>query len=147
MTTHFQFATIELMPYPELGEFVIVGVLAISDKNRMAALTCVAEKDGRLAKFFPEIDPKVFASALETVSTSFRELNKQRGSKEAKELFQTLTSKREGMIRFTPRGAGTAEDLDQWVNDTYERIVLRNQPQPSGQSERGPKPKARAPKS
>ena len=24
MTTNFQFATIELMPYPELGEFVIV---------------------------------------------------------------------------------------------------------------------------
>ena len=131
MTSHFQFATIELMPYPEQGEFVIVGVFAISEKNRMAALTSVAEKNGRLTHFFPEIDPKVFASALETVSTSFRDLSKKRGSKEAKELFQTLTSKREGMIRFTPRGAGTTEDLDQWVNDTYERIVLRKQAQPS----------------
>ena len=146
MTTHFQFATIEPMPYPELGEFVIVGVLAISDKNDMAALTSVAEKNGRLGHFFPEIDPKVFASALETVSTSFRDLSKQRGTKEAKELFQTLTSKREGMIRFTQRGAGTTEDLDQWVNDTYERIVLRKQAQPIGQSERA-QPKAAAPTS
>lgn len=139
MKTAFQYATIELMPYPELGEFVIVGVVVVGMGRLMRFQILDAKKTKRLTQFFPEIERKVFTRTLSDVGDEFRTLEANLnssgdlgfsplldlGGSDGKAIFRVLTSNREGTVRIRARGVVMAENVDSWIRDAFDRFVMR----------------------
>lgn len=139
MKTAFQYATVELMPYPELGEFAIVGVVAVGMERFMRYRLLDAKKTKRLTQFFPEIERKVFAETLLSVGDEFRMLEENLnsgpdmglaplldlGGSDGKAIFRVLTSTREGAVRIRPRGVAMVENVDRWIDDAFDRFVMR----------------------
>lgn len=139
MKTAFQYATIELMPYPELGEFVIVGVVAVGLGRSMHYRILGAKQTKRLTHFFPEIERKVFTQTLSNVADEFRMLEENLnagpdmglaplldlGGSDGKAIFRVLTSAREGTVRIRARGVVMAADVDRWIADAFDRFVRR----------------------
>lgn len=139
MKQPFQYATIELRPYPALGEFVIVGVLAVGAGRSLRFRLLKPAKTTRLTQFFPEIERRVFTETLQRLREEFAMLAEQINGQhdpgftlplelpgsDARGIFRVLTSPKEGMVQIQSRGAGMTEDLDQWVEDSFDRFVLR----------------------
>jgi hypothetical protein len=139
MKTAFQYATVELMPYPELGEFVIVGVVAVGMGRLMRHRLLEAKRTKRLTHFFPEIERKVFTQTLSSVSDELQMLEENLnagpdmgltplldlGGSDGKAIFRVLTSAREGTVRIRARGVVMVENVDRWIDDAFERFVMR----------------------
>lgn len=139
MKTAFQYATVELMPYPDLGEFVIVGVVAIGVGRVMRYRLLEAKRTKRLTHFFPEIERKVFTQTLSSVGDELQMLEDNLnagpdmgltplldlGGSDGKAIFRVLTSAREGAVRIRARGVVMVESVDRWIEDAFERFVMR----------------------
>ncbi|MGC1481840.1 MAG: DUF3037 domain-containing protein [Chthoniobacterales bacterium] len=137
MKTAFRFATVELCPYPELGEFVIVGVVLVTRRRELVFRVLPANRTTRLTRFFPEIERAVFTETLRAVKAEFEilEMNLQGGhigteplnldGGEWQTIFQLLTAPREGFLRIESRGTAIADDTDRWINNAFERFVMR----------------------
>jgi len=129
----FRFATIELLPYPALGEFVIVGVAAVDDTGRLEFKTLNANRTTRLKQFFPEIERTVFTTTLRDIREEIAAVGKHfppadlfaENDAIGSQLFPALTAAREGMIRINARGTGVTEDMTQWVSKAFDRYVCR----------------------
>lgn len=137
MRTTFRFATVELCPYPELGEFVIVGVVLVTARRELTFRALPANRTTRLTRFFPEIERTIFTETLRAVRTDLEilEMNLQGnhvgtgpldlGGGEWQTIFQLLTAPREGFVRIKPRGTAIAEDPERWIEQAFERFVMR----------------------
>jgi len=130
--------TIELMPYSEHGEFCIVGVFAVDAENRKLHYRLLEPlKTKRLTGFFPELDRKLFTRTLTNLrgewkqlhnminhgadTQSFEDFKISNGS----EIYAALTHEREGMIRQTARGTILTKDVEQWLDLTFKKMVMR----------------------
>ena len=58
--TALRYATIELRPYPEVGEFLVVGIFAVAQDGRVRGKVLPARNTARLTHCFPEIQRRVF---------------------------------------------------------------------------------------
>lgn len=133
MPKPFRFATIELLPYPALGEFVIVGVAAVDGADQLEFKTLPANCATRLTQFFPEIERTIFTTTLRDVREEITAVGQslppvglfQDSEALGSQLFPALTAAREGMIRINARGTGVTDNLAQWVNKAFERYVNR----------------------
>ena len=130
--------TIELMPYPEHGEFCIVGVFAVDVENRKLSYRLLESlKTKRLSGFFPELERKLFTRTLTGLHDEWRQLCKMinKGAhtqsfagfniSNGNEIYSALTHPREGMVRQTARGTILTKDIEQWLDQTFKRRVLR----------------------
>ncbi len=115
---------IELMPYPPDGEFVMVGVLAVTEEGRLLRKLLEAADESRLWQFFPEIDPAIFHASMAQVTGILDDIETHTKD-DGEALYRALTVPREGMIRIRPRGAGVTEDLDAWLAEAYARYIQR----------------------
>lgn len=130
------------MPYPEHGEFVIVGVFAV-DATRRNITWKIQDtlKTKRMTAFFPELDRNIFTDALTNLRKEWKMIadmvSEQKGARtEAlaldgptpQDLYAALTHPREGMVRQKKRGTILTEDIDEWINDAFLRMVLRQEP-------------------
>ncbi|MFD2158328.1 DUF3037 domain-containing protein [Rubritalea tangerina] len=130
--------TIELMPYPEHGEFCIVGVFAIDAQARTIHYRLQEpRKTKRLSGFFPELERKLFTRTLKSVheewlrladmvnkgdhTEEFRELTKVDGA----DIFKAIVQPREGMIRHKERGTILSKDINAWLDEAFTKMVLR----------------------
>ncbi len=149
MSQFFNYATIEIMPYPDLGEFVIVGILAMTPGRTMGHRLLPVQKTTRLTKFFPEIDRQIFtdtlASAHREIGLIAAQVNETNGSgaellplddQDGGALFRLLTSPKEGMLQVRQRGTAKASDLEHWLDEAFHRFVLRTPNSPSYPAER-----------
>lgn len=127
------------MPYPNLGEFVIVGVIAINRSRQIHWKLLPTNKTTRLTRFFPELKRGVFTNSLKSVRKELDALSVNINGNEKVDasllleenegatLFQVLTSKRGGMIRIKARGAALSDCIADWVEDAFERYVMRTE--------------------
>lgn len=136
MRIAFQFASIELAPYPAFGEFVIVGIVAVSSDARFTYRLLSPQQIDRLTHFFPEIDQSIFVETLLSLRVEMDRLanqvngasNETQSSKKQDDdmrFFRALVSPREGMVRFTARGTAISDSIDQWIATAFDRYVLR----------------------
>ena len=139
MSTQFQFATVEFLPFPDLGEFVIVGVVAVSIDRVVSSKLLPSTRTKRLTDFFPEIDRSVFQETLKELKQLLQNLhysvnftsegrettNPWLDESDSTALFNTLTSSREGMVRIRKRGVANAPDLERWIASAFDRFALR----------------------
>ncbi|MDP0492033.1 MAG: DUF3037 domain-containing protein [Verrucomicrobiota bacterium JB023] len=135
--TAYSIGTIELMPYPEHGEFVIVGVFAIGAKDRDLTYRLLPSNQiKRPAQFFPELERKLFAKVLRELQEEWERLEQMvnKGAmtaglefqkQDARHLFATLTMPREGMIRQTARATILTDNIEGWMNNEFQRMVYR----------------------
>ena len=129
--------TIDLMPYPEHGEFCIVGVFAVDAHRRKLhyrLLNTTATK--RLTGFFPEMDRRIFIDTLKGLHDEWKQLSKMVNEgadtdlldlkvSSGKEIFMALTHPREGMLRQTARATILTRDVEQWLDVTFKQMVMR----------------------
>jgi len=137
MTRAYNTGTIELMPYPEHGEFVIVGVFAVDTERRSLEWRLLeSQKTKRLTQFFPEMDKPLFPKVLKTLRDDWERLAKMinEGAKtealklegfDGPQLFKAITRPREGMVRHKIRGTILSKDVDHWLSDAFARMVHR----------------------
>lgn len=130
--------TIELMPYPEHGEFCIVGVFAVDAENRAIHYRLQdTVRTKRLTSFFPELDRKLFLRTLTSVHDEWKTLadmiNKGTHTPEfslpqeldGSDIFHAVVHPREGMIRHKERGTILSENIDTWLDQAFTKMVLR----------------------
>ena len=130
--------TIELMPYPEHGEFCIVGVFAVDTQNRAVHYRLQdTVRTKRLTSFFPELDRKLFLRTLTSVHDEWNTLadmiNKGAHTPEfnlpqeldGRDIFHAVVHPREGMIRHKERGTILSKDIDTWLDQAFTKMVLR----------------------
>jgi hypothetical protein len=137
MTRAYNTGTIELMPYPEHGEFVIVGVFAVDAERRSLEWRLLeSQKTKRLTQFFPELEKRLFPKVLKNLHGDWQGLSKMinEGAKtealklqgfDGAQLFKTITRPREGMVRHQIRGTILSKDIDHWLDDAFARMVHR----------------------
>ncbi len=135
--TAFLHGTIELVPYADQGEFVIVGVFAVDPGGRTLHWRVQKPvKTTRLSGFFPEIDRKQFRETLKHLNEEWRELgaqiNKGIGTRaldfsemDGTLLFRTLTQPRGGNLRYQARGTVIEADIEGWLERRFRKLVLR----------------------
>jgi hypothetical protein len=152
MTPVWQHATIIFQPYPDVGEFVNVGVLALAAPGRTFAFRLLpASMTARIRGFFPELDPDIYkegrarlAGELNRIESAVNALplnapdgtqppdarqdllEFEDGSHES--LFRALTAPRDGLFRFHPKGAILAQDAESALHRLFERYVIRVNP-------------------
>lgn len=136
-TTAFLHGTIELIPYADQGEFVIVGVFAVDPGGRTLHWRLQKPaKTTRLAAFFPELDRRQFRETLRHLNEEWAELGAQvnHGSgtraleiaeMDGGLLFRTLTQPRGGNLRYQARGTVIEEDIEGWLDRRFTKLVLR----------------------
>ena len=130
--------TIELMPYPEHGELCVVGVFAVDVQNRKLHYRLLEpRRTKRLTGFFPELERRLFTRTLTGLHDEWQQLCKMinKGAhtqsfenykiSNGNEIYAALTHAREGMVRQTARGTILTKDVEQWLDQTFKKMVLR----------------------
>ncbi len=135
--TAYLHGTIELVPYADQGEFVIVGVFAVDPGGRTLHWRLQKPtKTTRLSGFFPEIDCKQFRETLKHLNEEWRDLgaqiNKGIGTRtlefaemDGGLLFRTLTQPRGGNLRYQARGTVMDSSIEAWLDRRFRTLVLR----------------------
>jgi len=131
--------TIDLMPYPEHGEFCIVGVFAVDVQRRKLHYRLLnATKTKRLTGFFPEMERRVFIETLKGLHDEWEQLSQMVNAgadtelldlkvSSGKEIFLSLTHPREGMLRQTARATILTKDIEQWLDNAFKQMVMRKE--------------------
>lgn len=157
MTFSLQYAVISFRPYPEVGEFLNVGVVAVESGSRHFAYQLLpGQRTKRIRACFPELDLAIYRSGLRRIEGEFAALaietntwsDDQRASagnhpaqldlfsrEEAPGLFRELTLPGGGTFFFSSRGARFAEDVDAALGELYRRHVEHWELAPSNYEE------------
>lgn len=130
--------TIELMPYSEHGEFCIVGVFAVNTERRELSYKIMeTQKTRRLTGFFPELKRVVFTQTLKSIHDEWNALadmvNKGTNTPEfgimdkvaGSDLIDAICHPREGIIRHKIRGVALSDNIDDWLQKAFTKMVLR----------------------
>lgn len=148
MPTAWLFATIAFQPYPDVGEFVNVGALAVAVPDRLLAFRLLpAQTTGRIHAFFPELDPDIYKEGRRRLNTEIERLelavNHTLGESPAQRrvspgqpplpgtdgtadtLFKSLTAPRDGLFRFHPKGTRLAHGAEDLLDAVFDRYVSR----------------------
>lgn len=132
------FAPVRFLPYREVGEFVNVGVVLHCPQADYFGFRLVPPKrTGRVTGFFPELDPKLFRTALQGIA---RELARVQGNhrllpakdevapelaREQAKQFREIIRRREGLLHFGDAGTLLAETPAEALELLFGRFVER----------------------
>jgi len=125
-------------PYRDIGEFANVGIL-LSFPQLDKIIFRLEKRRQRIVGFFPEIDRPLLQNAFQYIEDVFREKSQHNGihidsgavvfdflSRDACEIFQYLTSVKEGMFVFSDTISGITDNADERMDALFEYYVLRN---------------------
>ena len=74
MNLILNYAAIGFRPYPELGEFVNVGIVAIEAKSRYLGYKLIAtQRTKRIAVCFPQLDLGLYKAGLKRLESELSE--------------------------------------------------------------------------
>ncbi|MCG8598955.1 MAG: DUF3037 domain-containing protein [Verrucomicrobiales bacterium] len=139
------FAAIGFRPYPEIGEFVNVGLVAVEAKSRYLCYRLVSpQRTKRISACFPEIDLAIFKNGIRRIDSELSALcietnlwaddAKQAGKNHPSQsdlfvedgdidLFRSLTSVQSSPFFYGARGTRLTENLDDCLDQLYRRYV------------------------
>src|SRR5690606_20109979 len=139
------YAAIGFRPYPELGEFVNVGIVAVEAKSRYLRYQLLAPHlTRRIRVCFPELDLSLYRSGLRRLESELAALSIETnlwsddarqvaknhpaqidlfaGSDEGN-LFERLTAPQGSPFFYASRGTRLCEDMDLTLAALYDRYV------------------------
>lgn len=149
MNTAWNYATLAFQPYPDVGEFVNVGVLALAVPARVLAYRLLpAQATARIHGFFPELDITIYKEGRRRIEAELQRLeatiNSTHGEGthhlraapeqpplpgaevQADTLFKALTAPRDGLFRFHAKGTRLAADPATLLDALFDRYITRN---------------------
>ncbi len=132
------YAPVRFLPYRELGEFVNVGVVVHCPQTdyfgyRLAPL----KRTGRVTRFFPELDAKLFKAALKGIARELGRVQAKHGMLPTKQevapdiaqqqiqRFLEVIRRREGLLHFGEAGTLMAESPQGALDGLFGRFVER----------------------
>ncbi|HXE54706.1 MAG TPA: DUF3037 domain-containing protein [Tepidisphaeraceae bacterium] len=130
------YALVRFLPYRETGEFVNVGVVLYAPEVSQFDFRLTEKRNRRVRAFFPEMDPEIYAAAvdslrreLERQRTQFNSLgglfNGERAVSEGLTAFRSMLRRRESLIHFAEPGMrlGIPQET---LGDLFADYVLRS---------------------
>lgn len=132
------YAVVRFLPYPEAGEFVNVGVVVHSPTTGFFDFQLLrAPRVSRVRGFFPELQIDLYKDALKNCATELTRMRNEVGicGKTAEQiaidpmlgvaLFRELVRARETVIRFSNAGTAMVHRPEDFLQELYERYVMR----------------------
>lgn len=132
------YAVVRFLPYPEAGEFVNVGVVVHSPATGFFDFHLLgATRVSRVRGFFPELQIDLYRDALKNCTTELKRMRNEVGicGNTAEQtaidptlgvaLFRELVRARETVIRFSNPGTAMVNRPEDFLNELYERYVMR----------------------
>lgn len=130
------YAPLRFLPYREVGEFVNVGVVLHSPQTdyfgyRLAPL----KRTGRVTRFFPELDAKLFKAALQGIARELARLQGQHRmlppqeevapeiAKQQMHRFLEVIRRREGLLHFGEAGTLMAASPQEALDELFGRLI------------------------
>ena len=124
----WKFATIAFQPYPDVGEFVNVGAIAVAVAAPVFAWRLLLpETTQRIEQFFPELDIAIYGEGRARLETELRRLH---WSPDAETVFKSLTRPGDGLFRFHAKGTRFAADSVSLLEAIFRRYVDRRMTKP-----------------
>lgn len=145
MNLILNYAAIGFRPYPELGEYVNVGVVAIEAKSRYLAFKLVSPlRTKRIRVCFPELDLTLYRSGLRRIETELstlsietnlwtddaRQVSKNHPSQSdlfvgegEVDFFRKLTAPQGSPFFYASSGTRLTDDMDSAVESLFARFV------------------------
>lgn len=139
------FAAIGFRPYPDLGEFVNVGLVAVEAKSRFLSYKLISpQRTKRISACFPEIDLAIFKNGIRRIDSELSALAietnlwaddaKQAGKNHPAQsdlfvgegdidLFRQLTATQTSPFFYGARGTRLTDDIDDCLQQLYRRYV------------------------
>lgn len=132
------YAVIRFLPYPDVGEFVNIGVVVACPETSFFDFKMTTKRWARVTDFFPELDVvllhagrKMFAAEMQRVKTM---LMTDRQPEQARMIFEQdafracfreLVRPRESVFRFGPIGTAMTENPSVKLEELYAYHVAR----------------------
>jgi hypothetical protein len=145
MNLILNYAAIGFRPYPELGEFVNVGIVAVEAKSRYLSYKLIApQRTKRVRVCFPELDLSLYRSGLRRLESELsalsietnlwtddaRQVAKNHPSQidlfagaEEGNLFERLTASQGSPFFYASRGTRLCDDMELAIASLYDRYV------------------------
>lgn len=131
------YATIRFLPYREVGEFVLVGVIVHCPQLDYFDYKMVTTKrTGRVGHFFPELDIEVYKASVKGFEEFLRN-EKKHHSRSVNQMvseqlvlssigrFLSIVRKREGLLHFGETGTLLTSDPAGALDELYRRYIER----------------------
>jgi hypothetical protein len=138
------YAPIRFLPYREVGEFINIGVVVHCPQTDFFGHKIVSpRRTRRITGFFPELDVKIFKSALEGIKRELRRIEAEHQPFDTKQevsleiareqmaRFSGLVRKREGLLHFGDAGTLMAQSGREALDVLFARYVERHFAQPA----------------
>ncbi len=145
MSLILNYAAIGFRPYPELGEFINVGIVAVEVKSRYLAYKLIApQKTKRVRVCFPELDLSLYRSGLKRLTNELsalsietnlwtddaRQVAKNHPSQSDLfvgegdvDLFRKLTAPQGSPFFYASQGTRLCSDMEVTLAELYDRYV------------------------
>jgi len=137
------YAPIRFLPYREVGEFINIGVVVHCPQTDFFGFKIVSpRRTRRITGFFPELDIKMFKSALEGVRRELKRIEAEHQpletnkavpleiAREQMARFTGLVRKREGLLHFGEPGTLMTQSGREALDVLFARYVERYFAQP-----------------
>lgn len=121
----YEFAIIRFMPKVERGEFINVGVIVFSKKNKFIGIKYIIDKD-RLTSFSKEIDLEELKSYLEAWETivNGNQANGLISKLDIPERFRWLTASKSTTLQCSEVHPGISANPQNILQDLFQKYVL-----------------------
>jgi len=144
MNLILNYAAIGFRPYPELGEFINVGIVAVEAKSRYLGYRLVSpQRTRRIAVCFPQLDLGLYRAGLKRLESELsalsietnhwtddaRQIAKNHPAQgdflvgEEGDFFARLTAPQGSPFFYAARGSRLCQDMDETVAALYDRYV------------------------
>ena len=128
------YALLQYLPYPETGEFVIVGVLVACQQPCLLHFTAEQKMPERVKVMFPRQHEQTFANAMAALE---KDMERAKGSvrdpKTCQMIFNEIVRRRESLFRFGEVRTILTEDPRHLGDELFSRYVRMETPKPPKQ--------------
>lgn len=133
-----QYAIVRFAPFTETGEFANVGIIMMAPRQRYFGFKVLTRRHGRITRFFDELDPRLFKSAMYDLRDELTRVHnvlkahgfdKRMKTNEvdfAGKLFGEITRPRESIVRFSETRVVLAEDPKEKLKELFAFYIERS---------------------
>ncbi len=108
---------------------IVGGVAMALECARSSHRLLKPSQTDRLTTFFPELNHTTFESTLDCLGKEWDRIEKmvieEGETVDQNVLFESISRPREGMIRYRPRGTVLSNDIENWLDQSFDTMVLR----------------------
>lgn len=123
--TIIQYAVVRFQPYPEIGEFVNIGVIALDPKKGVFRFKLAERHSKRVTDFFHNLDRRFYLNAVSQIKLELEARTKATlyDPGKASDVFSELTKPKSNLFQFEQVGALKAVNIESAVDQLYSDFI------------------------